>query len=361
MRSARQHAFILLLAVITSLSAAADQAFDETRHKNGTPRTIYSEFLAEWQAMPPSERKAYLEDSKKAFSGDNSLDPMPRVLSAREYDEVRNGVEQRARALLAFLNDHYSGRKTYQSHGLISAQLVEKIIARHHERDYHDLLKGKPFSFIYGPDLIRDPDGNWRVLEDNPGFVGGTGDLELAQSFYLDQFPQIRDRYKFRRASDFYDRWAERMHQAASRHGGIAIAYAIKPFEDHEDHRFMELMAQRGIETVTAFSKKQMDVRDDGVYLGRKKVGFVYMIGDHVFLDPSDPVSHRRFVLDHALFALEHGYILPTADKEILRRLIQDLQKDLSEENDGLLQSWSTQSSTGPRPHRKVLPKESGA
>ena len=45
----------------------------------------------------------------------------------------------------------------------------------------------KGFGFWYGPDLVRGPTGAFYVCEDNLGYVGGFGDLEVARSCLLDQ------------------------------------------------------------------------------------------------------------------------------------------------------------------------------
>ncbi|HEX5660364.1 MAG TPA: circularly permuted type 2 ATP-grasp protein [Polyangiales bacterium] len=90
---------------------------------------------------------------------------MPRVLGAAEWAQVERGLVQRIRALNLFLDDMYGDQKILKDK-VIPADLV--LGAKAFEKK---VLGMKPAGGvripIAGIDLIRDPDGTFRVLEDN--------------------------------------------------------------------------------------------------------------------------------------------------------------------------------------------------
>lgn len=93
------------------------------------------------------------------------VDPVPRVVTASEWEQVARGAEQRTRALDAFVADAYGERRA------VAAGVVpERVLADtpYFERD----LVGAPeppggWLSLAGFDLVRDRDGRFRVLEDN--------------------------------------------------------------------------------------------------------------------------------------------------------------------------------------------------
>jgi hypothetical protein len=62
---------------------------------------------------------------------------------------------------------------------------------------------------LYGPDIIRDEAGTFRVIEDNPGFIGGVGDLRLAFSESLKLYGQSGSS-GYRSPEEFYKSLAEK-------------------------------------------------------------------------------------------------------------------------------------------------------
>ncbi|MGH9122955.1 MAG: circularly permuted type 2 ATP-grasp protein, partial [Acidimicrobiales bacterium] len=62
-----------------------------------------------------------------SFSGEERpfpLDPVPRVISAREWASVEKGVVQRVRALEAFLQDLYGGTAAALHDGIVPQRVV---------------------------------------------------------------------------------------------------------------------------------------------------------------------------------------------------------------------------------------------
>jgi uncharacterized circularly permuted ATP-grasp superfamily protein len=93
------------------------------------------------------------------------IDPVPRILSADEWDLLGRGVAQRARALNAFVADVHGARRAVHE-GAIPARVIEQ--AEHHEPAARDLAPAcGVWIGVAGLDVIRGPDGAFQVLEDN--------------------------------------------------------------------------------------------------------------------------------------------------------------------------------------------------
>jgi uncharacterized circularly permuted ATP-grasp superfamily protein len=101
------------------------------------------------------------EGSAQAFR----IDPIPRVIDAREWSELSAGVAQRVRALELFVRDVYSERRIVAA-GIVPAAGLDS--AQHYERELIGM--GERISSwitVAGLDVVRDSDGSFKVLEDN--------------------------------------------------------------------------------------------------------------------------------------------------------------------------------------------------
>ena len=101
------------------------------------------------------------EHGRKPFH----VDPVPRLIGAREWSELERGLAQRADALEAFIRDVYSDQRIV-AEGAVPERLVTG------SELFDDRLRGievprAAYVFVYGPDVVRDKHGNLCVLEDN--------------------------------------------------------------------------------------------------------------------------------------------------------------------------------------------------
>ncbi|MDX6704385.1 MAG: hypothetical protein QOI48_231 [Solirubrobacteraceae bacterium] len=115
------------------------------------------------------------------------VDPVPRLISATEWDPLAEGLAQRARALNRFLLDAYGERQIVQS-GVVPAQVIEE--AKGYETDLVGRLPehGSPATVI-GFDVVRDPGGEFLVLEDNLRTPSGFAYALAARAALTDALP----------------------------------------------------------------------------------------------------------------------------------------------------------------------------
>ncbi len=101
------------------------------------------------------------EGSAQAFR----IDPIPRVIDAREWSELSAGVAQRVRALELFVRDVYSERRIVAA-GIVPAAGLDG--AQHYEPELIGMGDEiASWITVAGLDIVRDSDGSFKVLEDN--------------------------------------------------------------------------------------------------------------------------------------------------------------------------------------------------
>ena len=329
--------FLLLASFLIGLQVWANPAgYDELHDQQGHVRPQYELFYENWARLTQEEKESFLQSSRQAFQGDNALDALPRVLTGAEYDQViKPGVIQRARALRALLQDHYSGKKTYATAGIIPKAVLDRIIFRANESGYEGQVPPDTIWFPYGPDIIRDEHGVFRVIEDNPGYIGGTGDMRMAYQEILRFYQQDPNQAPFRSPEEFYGALAQKFKKEAKKFGGRAVVYMPNPHSDKEDLRLQNIFRSYGIQTVSDRTRMRLLIQKDGVYLQDsqnpgvplEKIGFVTLMGEHHELDTSHPESKYR----NALIEIDNLIAQDDLDpkkKVLLEKALAKLQND---------------------------------
>ena len=93
------------------------------------------------------------------------VDPVPRVITAAEWEPVKRGLAQRVRALNAFVADVY-GDQRIVAEGLVPAEVIRS--ADYFEPEMRGITPGSGVWIgVAGLDIVRDASGEWLVLEDN--------------------------------------------------------------------------------------------------------------------------------------------------------------------------------------------------
>ena len=284
--------------------------YNEIFDESGKVRPQYEKVYEVYKTLTPGRTKEYSRKSVELFLGDQALDSIPRVLTESEMAELQKGVRQRGTALRLFLEDYYSGGKKWQK--IIPPKILERIIDRSGESAYAGLIDPKKISFPYGPDIVRDHEGVWRVLEDNPGNIGGPGDIIKGREILLGEIPEYRKALDIRDNPErFFKNLISRYKTADGKEIGKIVLYTLPLNElaDKEDIRIRQIFEKHGVECVFPGNKrKRLHVTANGVYLEkrtstglkREKVSFVIMNSDHKHLDWSHPATREAALLEEA-------------------------------------------------------------
>lgn len=303
----------LILVPLYAWASAGDPPtnYDEVRNADGSLRLHYQGISEIYEKISPTRQRELLRQSKVHFDGDNQLNLLPRVLTENEMESVRAGVTQRAHALKLFFEDHYSGKKTYLKQKILPREFVDQIIARHGEQSWEGKIPKEALSWLYGPDIVRLPNGTFAIVEDNFGYIGGLGDLVKAPETLFKLVPEYNRYLEIPNPKAFYQRLANRYKDRAEKNGGkvVLLTYTASDLDDNESYRLFDIMDEFGVETVQfdsykspdARTAKYLEVKPDGVYLRKKvggrmkseKVGFVFIQGHPSDIDSSSPYSRR--------------------------------------------------------------------
>lgn len=297
-----------LFALATSAFAEGTEYFNEVFNPDGTPRPGYAEILPFYQKLTPRQQLDFAKVTRKDFRGDNALDAMPRILTTSELTTLQKGVEQRGKAIQAFLQDYFAGNKE-EIEKLIPQPVLDRIVARSQDTAWRGQVDPKQISFPYGPDIIRDAQGAWRVIEDNPGFIGGPGDLVLARESLMRRMPDYQKALNpVNDPMDFYRNLVKRYSALRSPADGRIVLYSVPPYPDREDRRLKRLFHSLGVDIVGPTTAKRIITDDSGVWVTdgsgpkakRERVGFVIMNAEHSFMDPTYPAAYERALVEEA-------------------------------------------------------------
>ena len=152
------------------------RAGDEAVGPSYRPRPVYADMVDYFRRTGERElnslkqaRREWIDNSGLTFgvNGEKrrfSVDLVPRVITAHEWQALRAGLIQRARAIELFLRDVY-GAQRIVADGTVSKELVERSPGWRAEAAR--LPSGAVRAPIMGFDLVRNEFGGWRVLEDN--------------------------------------------------------------------------------------------------------------------------------------------------------------------------------------------------
>ncbi len=148
--------------------------YDEAFIGPGAPRAHYGELFdalagADLQALRDSVTARLSEAGVTFRTGAGTqtfpVDPIPRLFTAGEWALLAAGLEQRVRALNAFVVDAYGERRIVAA-GRMPASVIES--ADHYEPELRGTMPDVPTPIgVSGLDVVRGADGEFLVLEDN--------------------------------------------------------------------------------------------------------------------------------------------------------------------------------------------------
>jgi uncharacterized circularly permuted ATP-grasp superfamily protein len=141
------------------------------------------------------------------------FDCIPRIVTAREWDVLENGVKQRVAALNLLLHDIYHDRKIVRD-GVLPADLIFS------NPNYRPEMEGFPVRFgtyvhICGTDVVRDPAGDFLVLEDNARTPSGVSYVVENRHLMARAFPDLLAGMRLRPVDDYGRRLLEAMTEIA--------------------------------------------------------------------------------------------------------------------------------------------------
>lgn len=163
--------------------------YDENLDGAGNLRPFWQPLEAELQRIGSSgmerrwnqmRRRRYQHGIGYSAYGDASvrerhlqLDPLPHLLPQSQWNEIEDGLKQRADLLNLMLADLY-GPRTLLTGGVLPKDVL--FDHPHYQLPYHGLpTPGDRHLHLYAAELIRSPRGGWWVMSDRTDSPSGSG------------------------------------------------------------------------------------------------------------------------------------------------------------------------------------------
>jgi uncharacterized circularly permuted ATP-grasp superfamily protein len=279
-----------------------DTYFDEMQTAGGVrdPYAVYDAWFRE-QNMARLEQKAREAEgffrrtgiTFNVYGQDDAeerlipFDLVPRILSAREWAVLEQGVDQRVRAINAFLHDIYNRQE------ILRAGVVPKHLIANNDAFLPEMMDFTPpggvYTHIVGTDIVRTGEDEFFVLEDNARTPSGVSYMLENRETMLQMFPELFGTVKVKRVND-YPKNLRASLEAAAPPGceGRPFVVVLTPGihnSAYYEHSF--LADQMGVELVEGHDLRVVDGRIAvRTTRGYRNVDVIYRRVDDDFLDP---------------------------------------------------------------------------
>lgn len=218
------------------------------------------------------------------------FDFVPIIIPETQWGKIEKGMKQRMSALNHFLDDIYKDQQIIKA-GVVPRDLIENNPYYFNEQIGGLNIPLNNHVFLAGVDLIRDENGEYRVLEDN--LRNPSGMSYVFQNRYV--MRQVYPELFFQHSIETLEHQLSELHHAVISHIPLnaesnenPTAVLLTPGmynSAYYDHVF--LAQQMGIELVEG---RDLIVKDDIVYMktirGLERVDIIYRRIDDEFLDP---------------------------------------------------------------------------
>jgi len=277
--------------------------FDEMHAPDGSIRGAYrhyDQWLAEqdsaWMRRKHFEAESFFRRTGITFNvyGEENaeerlipFDMVPRIITGAEWRKLTRGIEQRVRALNAFMHDLYHRQEIIRS-----GRLPERLF-RHNRAWLPQMVGFTPpggvYTHIVGIDLVRTGPDEFLVLEDNARTPSGVSYMLENRETMMAMFPELFTRVKVRPVSNYPRLLAKSLSNCApacaSANPTVAVLTPGIYNSAYFEHAF--LADQMGAELVEGSDLRVIDGRVQmRTTHGFQPIDVLYRRVDDDFLDP---------------------------------------------------------------------------
>ncbi len=224
-------------------------------------------------------------------AGARRLDPIPLPLAAAEFAELEAGLAQRARLLDLVLRDVY-GPQRLLAEGLLPAALVlaNPAFLRPCRATDPGSWPGGQRLHLYAAELLRGPDGAWRVLADRTADAAGIGYALLNRRGLVRVMPELfaaAGANALRRLRPFFETWQDSLQRLAGPEANPGLAL-LSP--GPSDKLWFEHVVLARELSCTLVEGGDLTARDGALWLktlrGLRRVDLVIRRQDGRMVDP---------------------------------------------------------------------------
>src|SRR5262245_37337295 len=281
-----------------TLGAAYDEMFDAGLR----PRPHYQILYRRLQGLSPEEfrRRKAMTDLSMLQDGVGftvyrqeegiervwPMDPVPRIIPAREWQVIEAGMVQRLTALNLFLRDVYHDQLILRDRVIDPRLVYEGAFFR---REFVGApVPREIYVHVCGTDLVRDTDGRYLVLEDNCRTPSGVSYMLQNREVLKRVFPQVFEPYDVRVTEDYPAALLDVLRYIAPGGRADPTVVLLSPGIYNSAYYEHTFLAQRmGVELVEGrdlvVDRNRVSMRTTR---GLERVDVIYRRIDDDFLDP---------------------------------------------------------------------------
>ncbi|SFR32451.1 Uncharacterized conserved protein, circularly permuted ATPgrasp superfamily [Litoreibacter janthinus] len=215
------------------------------------------------------------------------FDLVPRILSSREWTKLSAGIDQRVRAINAFLHDIYNRQEILRA-GIVPVELIAK-----NDAFLPEMMNFSPpgdiYTHIVGTDIVRTGEDDFFVLEDNARTPSGVSYMLENRETMLQMFPELFSQIKVQRVSDYPKNLRQSLANCApsSCNGRPCVAILTPGIHNSAYFEHSFLADQMGVELVEGHDLRVVDGHIAmRTTRGYKVIDVLYRRVDDDFLDP---------------------------------------------------------------------------
>jgi uncharacterized circularly permuted ATP-grasp superfamily protein len=277
-------------------------AFDEMFDAAAEARPHYRGLLDELAGATPAELHRYQAEADRAFLtqgvtftvyGDEQgterifpFDLLPRIITAREWARLEQGLTQRLDAINLFLKDIYHDGRIL-AEGIVPRDLVYSC--RHYRREMRGVqVHRDSYVSVAGTDLVRLDNGDFVVLEDNLRVPSGVSYMLANREVTKRVFPGLFNRYNVKPIAHYGQALLATLQALAPPSRPDPTFVVLTPGVGNSayfEHAF--LAREMGVALVEG---RDLLVHDNVVYMrttaGLRRVDVIYRRVDDDFIDP---------------------------------------------------------------------------
>ncbi len=202
-------------------------------------------------------------------AGSWRCDAIPFLLTQSEFTTLAAGLAQRAELLEMVLADVYGKRQLLED-GHLPPTLVYPSESYLRELrttlpNDHDAPPPPRHLQLYAADLVRGPDGAWRVLADRTGEPAGLAYVLENRRIMARVLPELFKTMEVSQVRSFFDTWQDALQRLAPEDAGNPGMALLTP--GHTDTRWFEHVVLARALGCTLVEAGDLTVRDDALFV----------------------------------------------------------------------------------------------
>ncbi len=302
-----------------------NDSFDEMFDLDFTPHSHYETLFQTLLRLTPDELQFRQQTADLSFlhqgitftvygesQGTERIFPydlVPRILNAREWTQIEAGLKQRIIALNLFLDDIYHNAQILKD-GIIPTDLL--FSSKHYRRQMRQVdIQARRYVSVCGSDLIRLPDGQFAVLEDNLRVPSGVSYMLANRQIMKQVFPRLFANYGVRPVEQYGQALLRTMEFLTPTPGIEPNVVLLTPGvynSAYYEHAFLARLM--GIQLVEG---RDLVVHDNVVYMrttaGLQRVDVIYRRIDDDYIDPLAFLSDSKLGVAGLFNAYRNGNV----------------------------------------------------